>query len=167
MAVHRLHTRHRAGRGAGPARRRTSSAAVSTSVCTSTSGAGAFVCGEGSGPDRVHRGQPRHAARQSPRAPSSKGLCGRAHRASTTLRRLPTSPLIIKNGADWYHSPSAPRSSSGTKAFALTGNVVNTGLIEVPMGTTHARGRLRHRRRHPRRQESSRPCRSAARPAAA
>ena len=44
-------------------------------------------------------------------------------------------PLIIQNGADWYRS-IGPEKSPGTKAFALTGNVNNTGLIEVPMGTT-------------------------------
>ena len=44
-------------------------------------------------------------------------------------------PLIINNGADWYLSIGEPE-SPGTKAFALTGNISNTGLIEVPMGTT-------------------------------
>ena len=44
-------------------------------------------------------------------------------------------PLIINNGAKWYKS-IGPENSPGTKAFALTGNIVNTGLIEVPMGTT-------------------------------
>ena len=43
--------------------------------------------------------------------------------------------LILRRGADWYRSIGTPK-SPGTKAFALTGNVVNTGLIEVPMGTT-------------------------------
>ena len=42
-------------------------------------------------------------------------------------------PMIIKNGADWYSRIGTPQ-SPGTKAFALTGNVKNTGLIEVPMG---------------------------------
>ena len=44
-------------------------------------------------------------------------------------------PLIIINGASWYKS-IGPENSPGTKAFALTGNIENTGLIEVPMGTT-------------------------------
>lgn len=43
-------------------------------------------------------------------------------------------PLIISNGADWYKT-IGPENSPGTKAFALTGNIENTGLIEVPMGT--------------------------------
>ena len=44
-------------------------------------------------------------------------------------------PLIISNGSDWYKG-IGPEKSPGTKAFALTGNIENTGLIEVPMGTT-------------------------------
>ena len=44
-------------------------------------------------------------------------------------------PLIINKGAAWYKT-IGPENSPGTKAFALTGNIVNTGLIEVPMGTT-------------------------------
>jgi NADH-quinone oxidoreductase subunit F len=44
-------------------------------------------------------------------------------------------PLIIEKGAAWYKS-IGPEKSPGTKAFALTGNIRNTGLIEVPMGTT-------------------------------
>ena len=44
-------------------------------------------------------------------------------------------PLIIRKGAAWFRSIGT-ESSPGTKAFALTGNVVNTGLIEVPMGAT-------------------------------
>ena len=44
-------------------------------------------------------------------------------------------PMIINRGAEWYRS-IGPENSPGTKAFALTGNINNTGLIEVPMGTT-------------------------------
>ena len=44
-------------------------------------------------------------------------------------------PMIVKHGADWYTGIGTPE-SPGTKAFALTGNVNNTGLIEVPMGIT-------------------------------
>lgn len=43
--------------------------------------------------------------------------------------------MIVKHGADWYTGIGTPE-SPGTKAFALTGNVNNTGLIEVPMGIT-------------------------------
>ena len=44
-------------------------------------------------------------------------------------------PLSINTGGEWYKS-LGPEKSPGTKAFALTGNIENTGLIEVPMGTT-------------------------------
>ena len=44
-------------------------------------------------------------------------------------------PMIITKGAEWYRS-IGPENSPGTKAFALTGTIRNTGLIEVPMGTT-------------------------------
>ncbi|MFV3037691.1 SLBB domain-containing protein, partial [Klebsiella pneumoniae] len=44
-------------------------------------------------------------------------------------------PMIITRGADWFKT-LGPENSPGTKAFALTGSVKNTGLIEVPMGTT-------------------------------
>ena len=62
----------------------------------------------------------------SPRSPVSSAL------AVETFANV---PLIIKNGVEWYHSIGTEK-SPGTKAFALTGNVVNTGLIEVPMGAT-------------------------------
>lgn len=52
-----------------------------------------------------------------------------------------TVPLIIKNGADWYLTIGT-QGSPGTKAFALTGSVKNTGLIEVPMGTSLKRNRF-------------------------
>jgi len=44
-------------------------------------------------------------------------------------------PIVIEKGADWYKT-MGPENNNGTKAFALTGNIENTGLIEVPMGTT-------------------------------
>ena len=50
-------------------------------------------------------------------------------------RQYANVPLIINKGAAWYKS-IGPENSPGTKAFALTGNIENTGLIEVPMGTT-------------------------------
>ena len=51
------------------------------------------------------------------------------------VETLPTCPSSSARGSDWYRSIGT-KTSPGTKAFALTGNVVNTGLIEVPMGTT-------------------------------
>ncbi|MCL6559809.1 MAG: 4Fe-4S binding protein, partial [Firmicutes bacterium] len=96
-------------------------------------GAGAFVCGEGSALTQSiegFRGMPR------PRPPRTveKGLFGRP----TVLNNVETFanvPMIILNGADWYLSIGTP-DSPGTKIFALTGNINNTGLIEVPMGIT-------------------------------
>ena len=67
-------------------------------------------------------------------APSSAARFGKP----TCLNNVETFanvPDIIKKGAAWFRSVGT-EGSSGTKAFALTGNVVNTGLIEVPMGTT-------------------------------
>ena len=96
-------------------------------------GAGAFVCGEGSAMTASiegHRGMPR----TKPPRSVDKGLFGKP----TCLNNVETFanvPDIIKKGAAWFRSLGT-ESSPGTKAFALTGNVMNTGLIEVPMGTT-------------------------------
>ena len=49
---------------------------------------------------------------------------------------MPTSPIIINDGAQRWYRAIGTENSPGTKAFALTGNISNTGLIEVPMGTT-------------------------------
>lgn len=96
-------------------------------------GAGAFVCGEGSALTASIEGK-RGMPRVKPPRTVEKGLYGKP----TVLNNVETFanvPLIIKNGAKWYKS-IGPENSPGTKAFALTGNVENTGLIEVPMGTT-------------------------------
>lgn len=96
-------------------------------------GAGAFVCGEGSALTTSiegYRGMPR----VKPPRTVEQGLFGKP----TLLNNVETFanvPIIIEKGADWYKS-IGPEKSPGTKAFALTGNIVNTGLIEVPMGTT-------------------------------
>ena len=96
-------------------------------------GAGAFVCGEGSAMTASiegHRGMPR----TKPPRSVDKGLFGKP----TCLNNVETFanvPDIIKKGASWFRSVGT-EGSPGTKAFALTGNVLNTGLIEVPMGTT-------------------------------
>ncbi|MFR7984351.1 MAG: NADH-quinone oxidoreductase subunit NuoF [Clostridia bacterium] len=99
-------------------------------------GAGAFVCGEGSALTTSIEGD-RGMPRVKPPRTVEHGLFGKP----TLLNNVETFanvPIIIKNGADWYKG-IGPEKSPGTKAFALTGNIVNTGLIEVPMGTT-----LRH-----------------------
>ncbi len=96
-------------------------------------GAGAFVCGEGSALTASIEGR-RGMPRVKPPRTVEHGLWGKP----TVLNNVETFanvPLIIKNGVDWYRS-TGTKTSPGTKAFALTGNVVNTGLIEVPMGTT-------------------------------
>ncbi len=96
-------------------------------------GAGAFVCGEGSALTASIEGK-RGMPRVKPPRTIEQGLWAKP----TVLNNVETFanvPLIIRNGVDWYRSIGT-KTSPGTKAFALTGNVVNTGLIEVPMGTT-------------------------------
>ncbi len=96
-------------------------------------GAGAFVCGEGSALTASIEGK-RGMPRVKPPRTVEQGLFARP----TVLNNVETFanvPLIIEKGADWYKS-IGPEKSPGTKAFALTGNIENTGLIEVPMGTT-------------------------------
>lgn len=96
-------------------------------------GAGAFVCGEGSALTASIEGE-RGMPRVKPPRTVEKGLWEKP----TVLNNVETFanvPLILANGNDWYKT-IGPKESPGTKAFALTGNVNNTGLIEVPMGTT-------------------------------
>ncbi|MEW6215837.1 MAG: SLBB domain-containing protein, partial [Nitrospirota bacterium] len=96
-------------------------------------GAGAFVCGEETA--LIHsiegsRGMPT----PKPPYPASKGLFGRP----TVINNVETwanIPVIILDGADWFSSIGTEK-SKGTKVFALAGKVKNTGLVEVPMGTT-------------------------------
>ena len=96
-------------------------------------GAGAFVCGEGSALTASIEGN-RGMPRVKPPRTIEKGLWEKP----TVLNNVETFanvPLIIRNGVEWYQNIGTEK-SPGTKAFALTGNVMNTGLIEVPMGTT-------------------------------
>ena len=96
-------------------------------------GAGAFVCGESTAlmiSIEGNRGEPR------PKPPSSaeKGLFGKP----TVLNNVETFaniPQIIINGADWFRGIGTER-STGTKVFALGGKINNSGLVEIPMGTT-------------------------------
>ncbi len=96
-------------------------------------GAGAFVCGEETAlmtSIEGNRGEPR----PRPPFPAVKGLFGKP----TVLNNVETYaniPRIILLGADWFNSMGTER-SKGTKVFALGGNITNTGLVEVPMGTT-------------------------------
>ena len=96
-------------------------------------GAGAFVCGEGSALTASIEGN-RGMPRVKPPRTVEHGLWAQP----TVLNNVETFsavPLIIRNGSGWFRSIGT-ENSPGTKAFALTGNVVNTGLIEVPMGAT-------------------------------
>ena len=96
-------------------------------------GAGAFVCGEGSALTASIEGN-RGMPRVKPPRTVEQGLFEKP----TVLNNVETYanvPMIVMNGADWYKG-IGPENSPGTKAFALTGSVNNTGLIEVPMGTT-------------------------------
>ena len=96
-------------------------------------GAGAFVCGEGSALTTSIEGN-RGMPRVKPPRTVEHGLFNQP----TLLNNVETFanvPIIIAKGAEWYKS-IGPEASPGTKAFALTGNIANTGLIEVPMGTT-------------------------------
>ena len=121
-------------------------------------GAGAFVCGEETAlmaSIMGKRGQP--VAR--PPYPAQSGLWGKP----TLINNVETfgniAP-IVNGGAEWYAGIGTEK-SKGTKIFALAGDVVNTGLIEVPMGITLREIVLRHRRRHPRAGSTSRPPRRA------
>ena len=96
-------------------------------------GAGAFVCGEETALMTSIEGK-RGEPRVRPPFPAVKGLFG----VPTVLNNVETYaniPQIILKGADWFHSIGTEK-SPGTKVFALGGKITNTGLVEVPMGTT-------------------------------
>ena len=97
-------------------------------------GAGAFVCGEETALMTSIEGK-RGEPRPRPPFPAVKGLFQQAHACSTTSRPTPTSRRSSTRARTGSH-PSAPSSSKGTKVFALGGKITNTGLVEVPMGTT-------------------------------
>ncbi len=96
-------------------------------------GSGAFVCGEETALLASIEGQ-RGEPRPRPPFPAVKGLFGKP----TLLNNVETYAnicQIILNGADWFASMGTEK-SKGTKVFALGGKIVNTGLVEIPMGTT-------------------------------
>ncbi|HOB21304.1 MAG TPA: NADH-quinone oxidoreductase subunit NuoF [Bacillota bacterium] len=96
-------------------------------------GAGAFVCGEESALIASIEGE-RGMPRPKPPFPANKGLWGKP----TIINNVETFvnvPLIIRDGAEEFRKLGTEK-SPGTKTFAITGQVANTGLIEVPMGTT-------------------------------
>ncbi len=96
-------------------------------------GAGAFVCGEETALIASIEGE-RGMPRPKPPFPANKGLFGRPTLINN-VETLANVPVIISKGAKWFSSFGTEK-SKGTKTFALTGEVNNTGLIEVPMGTT-------------------------------
>lgn len=96
-------------------------------------GAGAFVCGEETALLASIEGE-RGMPRPRPPFPAVKGLWGKP----TVINNVETYaniPVILTKGAEWFASIGTEK-SKGTKVFALTGKINNSGLIEVPMGTT-------------------------------
>jgi len=96
-------------------------------------GSGAFVCGEETALMASIEGK-RGEPRPRPPFPAVKGLFG----LPTLLNNVETYaniPQIILNGADWFASMGTD-TSKGTKVFAIGGKIVNTGLVEIPMGTS-------------------------------
>ena len=96
-------------------------------------GAGAFVCGEETALIHSVEGE-RGMPRPRPPFPSVSGLFGKP----TLINNVETwanVPVVILDGPEWFSSIGT-KNSKGTKVFALAGNVKNTGLVEVPMGTT-------------------------------
>ncbi len=99
-------------------------------------GAGAFVCGEETAlmtSIEGNRGEPR----PRPPFPAEKGLFGKPS-VLNNVETYANIPQIILNGPEWFASMGTEK-SKGTKVFALGGKIKNTGLVEIPMGTT-----LRH-----------------------
>ena len=96
-------------------------------------GAGAFVCGEETAlltSIEGHRGEPR----PRPPFPAVKGLFGKPT-MNNNVETYANVPQIILKGAEWFASMGTEK-SKGTKVFALGGKITNTGLVEIPMGTT-------------------------------
>jgi len=100
---------------------------------TISRGGGAFVCGESTALMASLEGKPGR-----PRAKYVHTVEKGYREGPTTLNNVETwanVPIIINNGADWYCSIGT-ENSKGTKIFSLVGKVINTGLVEVPMGTS-------------------------------
>jgi len=96
-------------------------------------GAGAFVCGEETALMQSIEGK-RGMSRVKPPFPANKGLWGKPT-VINNVETLANIPQIINNGYEWFRSFGTEK-SPGTKVFALGGKIKNTGLVEVPMGTT-------------------------------
>jgi NADH:ubiquinone oxidoreductase subunit F (NADH-binding)/(2Fe-2S) ferredoxin len=96
-------------------------------------GAGAFVCGEETALIASIEGK-RGTPRPRPPFPAESGLWGKPTLINNVETYAGIAPIII-NGGEWYSEIGTPK-SAGTKVFALAGRINNSGLIEVPMGTT-------------------------------
>ena len=96
-------------------------------------GAGAFVCGESTAMMFAIEGR-RGMPRQTPPRSVEAGLWGKPT-VLNNVKTFATVPVIIDRGADWFAGIGTEH-SKGTQVFALTGKVKNTGLVELPMGTT-------------------------------
>lgn len=96
-------------------------------------GAGAFVCGEETALIASIEGK-RGEPRPRPPFPAVKGVWGKPTN-NNNVETYAVVPQIILRGADWYSSMGTEK-SKGTKTFAIAGDVINTGLIEVPFGIT-------------------------------
>ncbi|NCC72567.1 MAG: 4Fe-4S dicluster domain-containing protein [Sphingobacteriia bacterium] len=96
-------------------------------------GPGAFVCGEETALIKSLEGR-RGMPRTKPPYPHEKGLFGKPT-VVNNVETLTNIPLILNKGPHWFKNKGT-KTSSGTKLFALTGDTVNTGLVEVPFGIT-------------------------------
>ncbi|MBN1368312.1 MAG: FAD-dependent oxidoreductase [Dehalococcoidales bacterium] len=96
-------------------------------------GAGAFVCGEETALMASIEGK-RGMPNPRPPFPAEFGLWGKPTNINN-VKSLGVVPVIIEKGADWYSSIGTEK-SKGTAVFALTGKIANSGLVEVPMGTS-------------------------------
>ena len=96
-------------------------------------GAGAFVCGEETALMESIEGK-RGEPRPKPPFPANKGLFGKPTIVNN-VETLANIPVIINKGPEWFASMGTEK-SKGTKVFALGGKIVNTGLVEIPMGTS-------------------------------
>lgn len=132
IAVDRLETAIRQARNLGLLGRRLMGTDLNFDVDLRL-GAGAFVCGEETALLRSATGE-RGEPRPRPPYPAECGLWGQP----TLLNNVETYaniPLILRQGPEWFAAMGTP-DSKGTKVFSLAGKIVNTGLIEIPMGTT-------------------------------
>lgn len=96
-------------------------------------GAGAFVCGEETALMASIEGK-RGMPRPRPPFPAQSGLDGKPT-IINNVKTLASVPVVIERGADWFASIGTEK-SKGTAVFALTGKIANSGLVEVPMGTS-------------------------------